>query len=269
MSTSLNGWYWSGAAVLAINTVRNAMRGYRRPRPFSAEDQDRAHEYDVEVVDRWARFTDIAGLDVLELGPGPDLGTGAELLARGAASYVAVDAYPLARTVDTAFYERFRPEGAVGLDYVVCPFDAIGNRLDRTFDLVVSNACLEHVPDVPLVFAALHGLLRPGGRMVHLIDAQTHSRPLRMRDPLNIYRFGDRTYASLAKYPGAPNRLLADDYVQLATDCGLTGVEIIERRSLSQRFVRDIAPSLPARFRAADGLRRMSFFLIARNPALH
>ena len=45
---------------------------------------------------RWQRYVDIRGKRILELGPGPDLGTGAVLLADGAASYHAVDAFPLA-----------------------------------------------------------------------------------------------------------------------------------------------------------------------------
>lgn len=261
----LNHWYLSGAAVLMLNSLRNSLRGYRRPRPFGARDQDRAYEYDIEVVDRWAQFTDFSGLNVLELGPGPDLGTGAEIVRRGAASYLAVDAFPLARDVDAAFYDRFGGIGTGSLDYVVCSFDAIEQKVGRTFDLVVSNACLEHVPDVRKLFNALHAVLRPGARMIHLIDAQTHSRPLRAADPLNIYRFSDRVYSLIARYPGAPNRLLADDYERLAVEHGFTQVEIVRRRSLTARYTRRIASYLPRRFADADSLGAMSFYLLARS----
>jgi len=258
----LNRWNVTGAAILMVNTVRGAWSKYDKARAFSAgDDLERAYNYDIEVVDRWARFTDFEGLDVLELGPGPDLGTGAEMLRRGARSYLAIDAYPLASDVDPKFYARFGVD-VEALDYVVQPFATIP-ALSRTFDLVVSNACLTCVPDVSNVFADLHQMLRPGGRMVHAIDSQTLSGPIRMRDPLNIYRFSDRAYGFLARYAGMPNRMLADDYSDLASRAGFVDVLVVGRRTLRSEYVEHVAPGLSERFRQRPSIRNMSYYLLA------
>lgn len=262
MTRVLNRWYVTGAAILMINTIRGAWSKYDKARAFAAaDDLERAYNYDIEVVNRWARFTDFEGLDILELGPGPDLGTGAEMLRRGARSYLAIDAYPLACDVGPKFYAKFGVD-AEALDYVVQPFTTIP-ALGRTFDLVVSNACLTCLPDVSNVFADLHQVLRAGGRMVHVIDSQTLSRPIRMRDPLNIYRFSDRTYALLARYAGMPNRMLADDYSDLASGAGFLDVRVVGRRTLRFDYVEHVAPDLSARFRQRPSIRNMSYYLVA------
>ena len=266
MHRRLSAWYWIGGAVLALNSMRGTVQGYRRARPFGEGDRDRAYRYDIAVVDRWSSHAKFADADILELGPGPDLGTGAEMLRRGARSYLALDAFPLARTVDPSFYESYWPNMAADLHYRVLPFSRI-SELDQTFDLVVSNACLEHVVDIDRMFDDLAHLIRPSGRMVHQIDAQTHSGPLRSRDPLNIYRFSDTEYRNLARYPGAPNRLLVDEYVRNAQAAGFVEVEVVGRRTLKASYVEHAASKLAPRFRGRSALTHMSFFLLAHSPA--
>ena len=53
------------------------------------------------------RYTGTAwdGEDVLELGPGGTLGTGALILTERAASYQAIDAFALADRIDVGFYD--------------------------------------------------------------------------------------------------------------------------------------------------------------------
>src|SRR5690606_14601655 len=70
--------------------------------------------YDLRVVEEWERAllqyepgSDSFGRrSILELGPGPDLGVGVTLLAKGASSYAALDVHRLAFDAHPEFYER-------------------------------------------------------------------------------------------------------------------------------------------------------------------
>ena len=91
------GWTFVGAGLGVANAVRHRVRGYRTPRTFSPTDVERNVDYVLGVVDTWRQAgLDPGGRRILEIGPGPDLGTGLVLLAFGANSYVAVDRFPLA-----------------------------------------------------------------------------------------------------------------------------------------------------------------------------
>jgi len=84
-------YFCIGIVFMILNKIRHEIMGYRTPRPFSIMEFERCVDYDFKVVDNWfAKMGDLAGLsfsiagkNVLELGPGADLGTGVILLARG------------------------------------------------------------------------------------------------------------------------------------------------------------------------------------------
>jgi hypothetical protein len=99
--------YWIGLLLGTVNVVRHRVVGYRRPRQFGADQIARSVDYVFEVVDRWQTRGDVdwTGKRVLELGPGPDLGTGAIILDRGAVSYQAIDAFDLVSTAPDEFYD--------------------------------------------------------------------------------------------------------------------------------------------------------------------
>jgi hypothetical protein len=77
--------------------MRHRLVGYTTPRPFDDSNLERTRIYNEDVVDRWQVRGGIVwtGKRVLELGPGPDLGTGEVILERGARSYLAADIFPL------------------------------------------------------------------------------------------------------------------------------------------------------------------------------
>lgn len=251
----------AGLTLGIANAVRHRLTGYRTPRPFSNDNQQRAVDYAHEVVERWA----VAGLGprgarILELGPGPDLGTGAALLNAGAVSYTAVDAFPLARDVPDTFYEQFAPLDLRRLHYFVDRFPDLPT-IDGQFDAVVSNAAMEHVEDVPALWARLRELIAPSGRMIHVVDASTHMRPYRTSDPLHIYRYGEGTYRMM-RFPGVPNRMLAGDYADVARATGWT-VEVRPRRVLPAAYVDRVRQNLAPRFRGRPDLSWASFVVVA------
>jgi SAM-dependent methyltransferase len=238
------------------------VQGYRTPRRFRHDDYDRAFAHAFEVVDRWQERgrIDPTGRRVLEIGPGSDLGTGAVLLGRGAASYTAVDRFDLASSAPPEFYRRFGNVLPGALVFVSDRFPHLP-RVTGPFDLVVSNATLEHVDDVPALFVRLRELLVVGGRMVHHVDAKTHMRWFERVDPLNIYRYSDSVYRTLLDFPGAPNRLLAGDYLDAATSAGFRA-EIVPGKEAPGSYLAVTRPGLAPRFRPRDDLSALSFTLI-------
>ncbi|MEU8266463.1 methyltransferase domain-containing protein [Sphaerisporangium sp. NPDC049002] len=265
-------WWSAGLGMGLANAVRHRLRGYRTPRPFGADEVGRGVAYVTGVVERWARDGDLdfTGRRVLELGPGPDLGTGAIMLARGAESYTAADLFPLASDTAPAFYEALgaclgRPVERDRLDYRVTAFPGMPG-VAGPFDLVVSNAALEHFDDVPATFARLAELVAPGGVMCHHIDGMTHMRGIRSRDPLNMLRYPAPLYRAMS-FPGVPNRLRARDFLDAAAATGWNA-RVVPGLVAPTAYVESARPGLarPYRTRDADDLALLTFTLLARRP---
>ncbi len=261
--------YWSGLLLGMANVVRHRLVGYRRPRQFGAEEIARSVDYVFEVVDRLEALGDVdwSGKRVLEVGPGPDLGTGAIILDRGAASYRAIDAFDLVGMTGSEFYAVLAtrlngPLDKARLSFTQATFPALP-EVEGTYDLIISNATLEHINEIPMLFRRLHELIAAGGQMVHHIDAQTHMRWLRERDPLNILRYDERIYRHLLSFPGAPNRMCAEQYADAAKEAGFQAAPIVPGRVAEPRYLDDVRQSLALPFRNRPDLSLLNFTLLA------
>lgn len=273
-------YHLAGLVIMSLNQMRHRIRGYRNPRPQDAPHATDALRYDGAVVANWlshlshyqASEIDLTGKDVLELGPGPDLGTGLILLAKGARSYTAVDAHALvyrtrpeqhrdlamaiAASLELDDDQRHElvelaidPSGRdARLRYIHLPnFDLEALDSD-SFDLVLSHSSLEHVSRFKSTLEHVSRTARGGARFIAEIDLQTHTRWLRDHDPLNIYRYRSSLYKSL-KFSGAPNRVRPDQYVEIFEACGWTNPRLYPRRVLDPKYVHAVEPSLAGRFR--------------------
>ncbi|MDP6633919.1 MAG: methyltransferase domain-containing protein [Phycisphaerae bacterium] len=269
-----------GAVILTANKIRHAVGGYRTPRPFAPSQIARAVRYDFSVVDGWLdclrqyvgeRFS-LAGKRVLELGPGADLGAGVILLAMGSDKYSAVDAHNLADAATDEFYDLLFLELAAREDLdididalrdeLLLTQDGAGERLcyqcnrdfdlsvieDDSIDLIVSQAAFEHFDDVPRTIEQMSKLASPGAVLVCEIDLATHTRWIRDRDPLNIYRFSD-AYYNLMKFRGSPNRIRPVEYKQMLTAAGWGDIEQFPLTVLDADYLARVQPSLAGRFR--------------------
>ncbi len=271
-------FYWIlGLKILALNKIRYTIRGYRTPRPFAVTDIDKAIAYDKEVIERWelalkqAGLPGVSGTHVLELGPGADLGVGLLLLDRGAKSYTAVDANVLISQTPEALYEGILPgtskekieERLASIRFIHDPKFTLKTIPDASADFVVSNAAFEHFNDVPHVLRELGRIVAPGGVICIHVDLQTHTRVIRDRDPLNIYRFAPWLYG-LMHFSGIPNRVRPATYIATLIkggwkDLSIIPVEIIpdaemprRSRGIHRSFVKD------------ETLSVLSFILTAR-----
>ncbi len=264
---------------MAVNKLRYALLGYRRPRDFSPAQIDRCVKYDFEVVENWLAYlnaylgkpADIAGKNILEPGPGQDLGVGLILLAKGARKYNAIDAHDLLAQSSESFYEAlFRRLEDNGLDK--SSLEELQDQLERTqsgradrlnyicredFDLsvlageavdfVLSQAAFEHFDDVHRTIRQLTGVVRPGAVFLAVIDLQTHTRRLRERDPLNIYRYSDYYYR-LCRYAGQPNRFRPVEYQEVLADNGWGDIQIRPLALLDSDYLRQVRPHLNGKF---------------------
>src|SRR3954463_438256 len=225
--------YAAGLAMGGANTVRHRIQGYVTPRPFDPADIRRTIDHAVGVVDRLERHGRISwsGKRVLECGPGSDMATGAVMLARGGAGYHAVDLFDNRDQASPALYDELGRMLGVPVDpgelgFTQATFPQLP-ELEGEFDLIVSNATLEHVDDVPGLFRSFARVAAPDSRMVHHIDGQTHMRWIKEIDPLNILRYSDGLYDRVLSFPGAPNRLRAESYEQAAAGAGWEVVEVV------------------------------------------
>lgn len=263
-------WTIAGAGLAVANVLRHRLTGYRTPREFGPDDIARNVDYSIAVVDQWRRNgLDVSGRHVLEVGPGPDLGTGFALVALGAASYTAVDRFPLAEGAHAEFYQALGARLGADVDatlsqvrYVV---GAIPTAIDPpdSFDAFVSNGTLEHLADMRSAFAWMASVAKPGAVHVHVVDAQTHMRWVRPRDPWNILRYPTGLYRLAMSFPGSPNRMLASDYVAAASPADIH-LSIVAGTQIDAEDLRRVRPWLagPFRGRGDEDLRLLTFTLV-------
>ena len=171
-----------------------------------------------------------------------------------------MDRFDLVSGVPENFYRRF---GDIDMERMVFVRDRFPDlpAIAGPFDLVVSNATLEHIEEIPALFVRLRSLLVPGGRMVHHVDAKTHMRWFERVDPLNIYRYSDSVYRRLLSFPGAPNRLLAEDYVRAAHAAGFQA-RFVPGQEASAAYVAATRSGLARRFRPRADVTALSFTLL-------
>jgi SAM-dependent methyltransferase len=259
--------YATGLVLGAANTVRHRRQGYVNPRPFDPADVDRTLDHAFEVVATWqnAGATSFAGKRVLEIGPGSDMTTGAIMLARGAASYRAVDLFDNRNQAAPGLYRRLEERLGVPVDDDALAFTRTEfpdlPDLDGTYDVVVSNACLEHVADPARLLTRLARAAAPGTVMAHLVDAKAHMRWFRDHDPLNHLRYPTAVYDHLLEFPGAPNRWLAEDYVAAAAAAGWDA-RIVPAETADPGYLRGICLARP--FRSRSDLSNLVFLLACR-----
>jgi hypothetical protein len=65
------------------------------------------------------------------------------------------------------------PSGRIRIDYR-CPWTASDALEPESVDWVYSQSVMEHVDDIEVAYAAMHGWLKPGGFISHQVDLRSH-----------------------------------------------------------------------------------------------
>ena len=290
--------YAAGIGFLFLAKIKNVLQGYSTPKGFELSETDRAVAYDLKVVDEWLMHlnayaggkVDVLGKNVLELGPGSDLGVGIYLLSKGAAAYNACDVNDLIKRAPASFYTALIERiGALDPDVdrsfltaqlesarngttsrlrtvVRDDFDLVAAFGADSIDLVFSQAAFEHFDDVARTVQLLTVVCKPGTTIVAEIDLKTHSRWIRVKDPNNIYRYPNWLYR-LFWFRGTPNRVRPYQYKKLFEQHGWTRVSITPTEHATG--VRGESHGMDGQFRGPNNeLEYLSVVLCATKPLL-
>jgi len=281
-----------GGALVIMNYFRHLLAGYKTPRTFSIKEIEKTLNYDLKIVDRWNNYLSNYSGDerifkdkvILELGVGPDLGTGVILLAKGARKYFALDVNNLAESAPDEFYDNLINRLSRHYDVKTIK-EQIGNIrrktesricyiVDKEFrisvvpeeiDIVVSQAAFEHFDNIEETIAGISKKVRKGGILIAHVDMNTHTRWIKDRDPLNIYRYGEMFWKTF-KFRGSPNRIRITQYKKILEQNNWTNIKIEPRTILEEEYAAKVIPTLNGKFRklGIQEMKVLSCMLIAR-----
>lgn len=101
------------------------------------------------------------------------------------------------------------------LEYISGTNDELLKIIDlSSVDYIVSNAVLEHVDNLPLLFNILTKLLNDNGMMYHGVDLKCHNR-FKKYGELYFHTFTDKLWKMMGDKIGQPNRKLLNDYLYI------------------------------------------------------
>jgi SAM-dependent methyltransferase len=203
---------------------------------------------------------DLSRADILELGPGLSFAAQLVLASHGARVAVA-DPFLVRWDQDyhPRFYREFRAKwtgpaaaidkvidaGGYPPDVITCiqqPAERLRELKGRQFDLIISNAVLEHVSDLPSVCRMLAGLTKPGGINSHQVDFRDHlnrARPLEFLLRSDLQFLLERT-----RHPSQGNRIRHSECINIFSDAGFSIDEATPNCFADDAYLNDFLPRL-------------------------
>lgn len=271
-------YYFIGAILIILNRIRHFFTGYKTPRSFSNTQISQSVEYDLRVVKQWIKHlhnyskeqNPLKNKVVLELCPGPDLGTGFILLALGVKKYLALDTNDLLTPASLNLYKKLfirlkkeypdteidnlknqmnkyeKGENSAIRYFVDKGFDI--SKINDKVDIVFSQASFEHFSNVEKTIKDLNKVTNPGGILISEIDLKTHTRWIRDKDPLNIYRYNN-FFWSLFKFKGSPNRIRPFEYKKFLEKNGWSNTKIDPLSVLDKKYLDKVKPTLNRKYK--------------------
>jgi len=184
----------------------------------------------------------LKGKDVLEIGPGDNLGVALLLLAKGAHTVTCIDGFAPNFDADhnariyAAIYNGLSAEerervrdvitlqsdgtATVGGDRLLCrygdPMDGSATPLkSESYDIVISRAVLEHLGNLEIGWKNMVKSLRPDGEMWHKVDFRCHDLFGQIH-PLYFLTVPDALWDVISRPDPTLNRLRLPTYRELA-----------------------------------------------------
>lgn len=251
-------FYLVGIAVLIIVKIKCLFWGFPKSNFSNITDYEKHFEYNIRIVDQWISHLNdytsnkhyLLNKNVLELGPGSNLGAGFYILYKGALKYNSFDIYNIVKNVPLEFYkifikrlqesegiksinylenelEKFCDDRASDINYIVDrDFNLVTYFKSESIDIVFSQAAFEHFVNIENTIKQLSIVCKSNAIIIAEIDLQTHSRWIREMDPNNIYRYCVFIYKLLST-KSTPNRIRPYTYYELFKKYGWYDIKIL------------------------------------------
>jgi SAM-dependent methyltransferase len=197
--------------------------------------------------DNYGSLKDVRGWDILEVGPGDNLGIPLLYFAAGANKVTALDRFYSYRdtkqqkAIYDALIARLPPEeqaraGKAFSSREECIFDpgaidclygtgiddpGIIDRLGK-YDLIISRAVMMEVCNLEPALENLNKMLKPGGLMLHKVDFRDYWMFSKHHHPLTFLTLGDRLWKMMSSHRANSNRRLLNVYQEQFGRLGLT-----------------------------------------------
>ncbi len=242
-----------------------------RQQDASPEALSRDVDYALQIADFYVGALPdgaraLIGKRVLEIGPGYSLGTAVLLACHGAEVTVA-DRFlaPWDPSYHSRFYaallDRLRTERtALSPEPVLQLLEAeafvepalrglargseeLDEVEDGAFDLLLSNAVLEHVQDVPATLANMARITKAGGLGIHQVDFRDH------RDfdrPLEFLTLDGKAFRAMftERHGECGNRVRHLEMGRQWSGCGFDVLRFIDNMHADDAYLDDVTPRL-------------------------
>lgn len=217
---------------------------------------------------------ELNGKTVLEIGPGRTLGVAAFFVLNGADVVISIDRFNCLREDDEEIVKNICEKNNGSYSKVHRKIRYIsGIRIERIgeirekgeFDIIASNATLEHVEDLEKAFQQMSKVIKPGGIMLHEVDLACHNRFAKIH-PLAFLTFSDERWARMGNNVGQLNRFRFSHYLAFLEKSGfqIESYEITKRIGSSKiGEIRDSLDSIFAEL-SDDDLSILGFKFRAR-----
>lgn len=246
----------------AIRQTRILLGIKSRPKaPVASQPVERVIEHHSMICRRlmsaWPEELDIHGGSVCEIGPGDCLASAAFFLGKGASHVDLVELQPpVINEKQFSVLSALKDEG-IPINLDILHRSAQGLSLNTKFvtywqsliehyevigqhDLVFSHHVLEHVEDLVDMFGAVYRALRPGGRMLQMVDLGGHGEFEHPVPPLDFQTYPDWLFAAMYPTHHRCTRRFLSDYKSAAAKVGFKRIEINPMVVAETSYVRSI-----------------------------
>jgi SAM-dependent methyltransferase len=248
--------------------------------------------------DRNGPLNDVRGWEILEIGPGDNLGIPLLYYAAGAKRVTALDRFYSYRdkTQQKAIYDALierlpaeqreraekafsdRAESKFNPEAIDCIYGTgidDPRNIDRLgkYDLIISRAVLMEVCHLEQALENLVRMLKPGGLMLHKVDFRDYWMFSKHHHPLTFLTIDDKLWKMMSSHRANSNRCLLNVYQEEMGRMGLT-VRVPQRTRYQvpengeKNWLETIRNKLQPRYRYLpdDVLLTSGAFIVAEKP---
>lgn len=233
------------------------------------------------LTELWPPGLALDGESVCEIGSGDCMASAAFFVAKGAAHVDLVELEPpVANAKQLEVLKELKEMGfPISLEvikegdlpslneslvsYHRCHVEDYGEENRHGF--VFSHNVMEHVEDLHSCFRSIYRCLRPGGRMLHIIDLGGHGQFEDPLPPLDFQTYPDWLFECMYPTNYRNTRRFLEDYRAAVTAAGFKKFEIHPLRIAEKTYVESLRDKMrpAARRQSIDDLSVIEFTLSA------